>query len=328
MSTPFRSVCLGVFLTLQAGLGQSAIPTAPAAASTSPFAPPANAALTDFALLVEPLSAEWEARLVPPMLQNLLRIAPYTTVRAEPADALRAVAGSSQRLALLRRSSAIAAGAGDNKGIELLEIGPASCLTLVVRQDSIWKTYADLNYGSDRPLRVEAVSPGARQDFQRLLNDFPIGSKVLLLERPTHIAVQRLVAGDADLVVLDVPRRGASDQPEDVMTFVTSRDLRLLELPLTLDRAADGRKLGEVVVSKGWFWESPRFYRSLCDPFVLAMPTTGADQLIYALYSKLAEEGRTGGTSAPAQTEAQPGFFATLSDAFRRLLVAAGILSP
>jgi len=325
MSGYFRSACLGAVLILQTGIGQSAVPVA---TNPSPFAAPADAVPADFALLVEPLSAEWEARLVPPMLQNLLRIAPYTTVRAEPAEALRAVAGSPRRLALLRRSSALAAGAGGNPGIELLEIGPASCLTLAVRQDAVWNTYSDLNYGSERPLRVEAVSPGARQDFQRLLNDFPIGSKVLLLERPTHIAVQRLVAGDADLVVLDIPRRGASDQPEDVMTFVTSRDLRLLELPQALEQAKDGRKLGEVVISKGWFWEAPKVYRSFCDPFVLAMPTTGADQMIYALYSKLAEADQTGGTGTPDQTEAQPDFWTTLSDAFQRLLIAAGIVSP
>jgi hypothetical protein len=283
-------------------------------------------AQTDFTLLVEPLSAEWEARLVPPMLRNLLRIAPYTTMRAEPSEALRAVAGSTQRLALMRRSSALAAGAGENKGLELLEIGPASCLTLVAGHDARWRDYADLNYGLDRPLRVETVSPGALVDFQRLLADFPIGSQVAVQTRPTHIALQRLVAGETDLVVLDIPRRGASDQPEDVMSFVKTHNLHLLELPQAIESRGQERKIGEVLVSRGWFWESPKVYRSLCDPFVLVIPATGADHLIYALYSGIEAVDANQDPHGNARATSEPSFFDTLNAAFHRLLVTLGIL--
>lgn len=329
---------LGVILIFQTCLGVGGASAAsPSAPSVSP-ATLADSAQTDFALLVEPLSAEWEARLVPPMLQNLLRIAPYTTLRAEPAAAVRAVAGSSRRLALMRRSSALAAGAGENQGLELLEIGPASCLTLVTGKDRRWRNYADLNYGLNRPLRVEAVSPGALADFQRLLVDFPIGGKVVAQTRPTHIALQRLLAGEADLVALDIPRRGASNQPDDVMSFVTTRELHLLELPQTLESQEQGRRIGEIVVASGWFWESPQVYRSLCDPFVLVLPATGADHLVYSLYTGIGKAETNQNTPSDkglhenglhenAKTRSEPDFFASFNEAFRRLLVTLGILS-
>ncbi|HAS50531.1 MAG TPA: hypothetical protein DCS21_01760 [Gammaproteobacteria bacterium] len=278
-------------------------------------APSPDAPVQDFRLLVEPLSAEWEARLVPPLLQNLLRIAPYTLTRTEAPEALRIVADTPGRLALLRRSSASAAGKLSN--LELLEVGPATCMTLVVHQNSPWRDYAGLNYRFSRPLRVEAVSPGALQDFQRVLTAFPITGDISLAVRPTHIAIQRLVAGEVDLVVLDVPRRGAVDQPADVMKFVMERELRLLDLPPSLFVESDSLREGEVLVYKGWFWEQPQIYRGLCDAFVLAMPTSGADQLVYTLYSGV----------APTATPHQPGFFEKISDAVHRLLVAIGILA-
>lgn len=302
-------------------LGFMVLPWCVAAAPAQPKSvaePPLESPTRDFKLLVEPLSAEWEARLVPPMLQNLLRIAPYATVRAEAPDALRAVAQIPGRLALLRRSSALATGAPPN--LELLEIGPASCMTLVVGKNAIWRSYADLNYRFGRPLRVEAVSPGALQDFQRMLAAFPIVGDISLAVRPTHIAVQRLVAGDVDLIALDVPRRGASDQPADVMHFVMGRELRLLDLPPVLFAASGPLQDGEVMVSKGWFWEQPKIYRGLCDSFVLAMPTSGADQLVYTLYSTLAQ--------TPPSPPPQPGLFSQISEAFHSLLVAFGLLSP
>jgi len=290
----------------------------------------------DYVLMVEPMSAEWEARLVPSLLQSVLRLNPYVMSRAEAPDALRELSSTPHRLALMRRSSLIAAGAPE--GIEVLEIGPAACLALAVRDDAVWRSYADLNYGLDRPLRVEAVSAGALADVQSVIAAYPLAVETSVQVRPTHIAIQRLSAGDSDVVALDVPRRGASDQPADVMTFVTSRNLRVLETPPALaTENKSGRLVGEIIVSKGWFWESPKLHPSLCDPFVLAMPAEGADRMIHNLYSKLAAEtsGSTPaagtGTGAPDQAQPdivppeQPSFWGRVSDAFYSLLTALGI---
>lgn len=336
MSRQLRTACLSAILAIQVGVAGAAEPDESALRDAGPLpligGLGSSAAVkgADFTLLVEPLSAEWEARLVPPLLRNLLSIAPYTTVRSEPPDALRRVAESKQRLALLRRSSALAAGSENEKRVELLEIGPATCVVLAVRQDSKWNGYADMNYGHNEPLRVEAVSTGAAQDFQRLRDRFAISGELTVQTRPTPIALQRLASGDADLTVLDVPRRGASDEPEDIIAFLTSKNLRLLDLPPALGGTTDGYQVGDVIVSKGWwFWESPTVYQSLCDPFVIAMPAEGADQLVYSLYSAVAANSATAKEqSGDSTAKSEPGFFDSIVDAFHRLLVAAGLASP
>ncbi|TCT21459.1 peptidoglycan-binding domain-containing protein [Thiobaca trueperi] len=242
---------------------------------------------SEFRLLAEPMSAEWEASLLPPLLQSLMRIGPYVIQRASAIDALSAVGASTHHLALLRRSSALAAGAASP--VEWLEIGPAACLTLVVRDDADWFSYGDLNYGSGRPLRVDVASVAAHQDFERLLTAFPLAGEVQIQVRPTLIALQRLAARDSDLAVLDVPRHGVGAHPSETMPLVAERGLRLLDIPPALIARAPGLTAGEVLISSGWFWESPRTYRTLCDPFVLAMPKGQADRLVYALHRVLSK---------------------------------------
>ncbi|SDB49998.1 hypothetical protein SAMN05660653_02462 [Desulfonatronum thiosulfatophilum] len=241
-----------------------------------------------FQLLVEPLSAEWEARLVPPLLHSLLRLAPFTTLRVEPELGLRAVAVAPGRLALVHRSSALDLGAAE-LGLELLEVGPASCMLLAVRQDALWNGFSDLNYGSTQPLRVEAVSPAAKRKFERILETFPLATDVALTVRPTHIAVQRLISSDSDVLVIDAPRLGVSGEMADVVAFVKEKKLRLLPVPMYLFKHHDRLSPGHVVIDRAWFWQNPQVYETVCDPFVLAMPREGADELIYALYNALAD---------------------------------------
>jgi hypothetical protein len=275
-------------------------------------APLPAAIADDFTLLMEPLSAEWESRLLPPLLQGLMRIAPYSTVHAPAPDALRAVADGTRRLALLRRSSALTV--GDARAIEWMEIGPASCLMLVVRDDAAWSSYGDLNYGLNRALRVDATSEGALRNFERVLSEFPLAGERQIQVRPALIAIQRLAAWDTDLVALDVPRRDAGNLPPEVMPLVNERGLRLLAMPPAL--FANSRNLieGEVLVSNGWFWESPQTYQTLCDPFVLAMPTANADRLVHALQIALAI-----GQAEPKQLAAAPGMSFALRDEWAAL---------
>ena len=320
---------------------QTSLPLAgPAQATPSlplPAAPaPTPAAETRHLLLVEPMSAEWEARLVPSLLQSLKKIAPYEASKSEAAAALEVVRNIPNRLSLMRRSSLNAAG-GDG-GLEVLEIGPAACLALIVREDAPWQTYGDLNYPPSRPLRIEAVSPGALSDLKRLLGAYPLAVETSLLIRPTHIAVQRLSAGETDMVALDVPRRGASEAPAEVVSFALSRQARPLQLPQNLtDMDKGGRQVGEIILAKGWFWEAPVISQTLCDPFVLAMPAAGADQFIHTLYSGMADTAEVtpvNGGSEPAMAEAAhppsapaegTDLWTRLKAAFYRLLTAVGI---
>lgn len=290
-----------------------------------------QSALPMFQLLVEPLSAEWEARLVPPLLHSLLRLAPFSTLRVEPELGLRAVAVAPGRLALVHRSSALDLGAAE-LGLELLEVGPASCMLLAVRQDAPWNGFSDLNYGSTQPLRVETVSPAAKRKFERILETFPLATEVALTVRPTHVAVQRLVSNDSDVLVIDAPRRGVSGEMADVVAFVKERNLRLLPVPMNLFKHHDRLSPGDVVINRAWFWQNPQVYETVCDPFVLAMPREGADELIYALYNALA------GVNGNDRTEPKVGsggngnngkgesFFDKFLDATRSFLVMIGLL--
>lgn len=291
-----------------------------------------------YSLLIEPMNAEWEARLAPPLLQSLLKRGPYVLARTEAVQALHEVATTPNRLALMRRSSLEVS--GSPQGIEVLEIGPAACLALVVREDSYWLTYADLNYAPPRPLRIEAVSPGALRDVEWLLGAYPLAVQTSLLLRPTHIAIQRLSAGEVDVVALDVPRRGSSNEPAEVVSFALSRQGRLLEMPQTLAKVdKGGRQLGEVILSKGWFWEEPKVSQTLCDPFVLALPAAGADQFIHSLYAGLAGDSGSGAQPAAGHLQAsagsiqaspppaEEGFLARILAAFKRFLIALGIIS-
>ncbi len=278
-----------------------------------------------FHLLVEPLSTEWETRLVPPLLESLLHLAPFSTLRVEPEISLLAVAQAPGRLALLHRSSALDQGAGA-LGLELLEVGPASCLVLAVREEAQWRSYSDLNYGLDQPLRVEAVSPAARRHFERVHASYPLATQFSLAVRPTHVAVQRLVAKESDLLVLDAPRRGVSGEPADVMTFLQKQNLRLLPVPMDIFKHHERLNPGGVVIASTWFWQDPATYATLCDPFVLAMPMEGADQLIYAMYNAISGNGKMHTPpDGPNNDSNNEGFFARIAAAVHSLLVMLGL---
>ena len=303
---------------------RAAIPETPSVGTSPPHHPAV--------LLVEPLSAEWEMRLVPPLLQNLYRLAPFVTVRSQPDEALRAVAEGQNRLALVSRSHALSANA-EALGLELLEIGPAACLVLVVRSDAPWNHYAELNYGREYPLRVEAVSTGAQRQFEQVLDQLPLMGGVSTEVRSAHVALQRLAARESDLIVLDVPRRGVSNAPADIMAFVAQNNLRLLPLPPALLAQQRRLGLGEVIVDSSWFWQSPPVYKTVCDPFVLAMPRAGSEQLIYGLYSALTaikpelpfgQAGNGNGNGFGNGTNDE-GLLSKVAEAGRRLLTILGL---
>jgi hypothetical protein len=253
----------------------------PPASPVAPETPPVASKPT---LLVEPLSEEWRERLLGPMLARLASLGQREVVEAEPGTALARIAAEPDSIAIMRRSQ-LAAATVDAR-IEHLELGPATCLALVARAGLPYSSYAELNYtGDGQPLRIVFASENARDLFDRVRERFPLGSMVEREERPAIIGLQRLGTGEADLLVLDVPRQSRSMVPAEKLAAALGKDHRLLSLPAALPAPGMGLLPGKVQLDDPPFWREAETYETFCDPFVLAIRHDAADRLVHRLYT-------------------------------------------
>jgi hypothetical protein len=284
-TAPLLRAALAAACALAAGLPAAA----PSRADGGADAPPRPA------LLVEPLSEEWRERLLGPLLARLSPMGARDVAEAGPAEALGRVAAGPDSLAVLRRSR-LADLPEAAASVEQLELGPAACLALVARAGTPQRSYAELNYADGgRPLRVVFASANARELFGRVRARFPLGGSLEEEERPAVIGLQRLGTGEADLLVLDVPRRSRSGVPAEKLAAALAKGHRLLALPAALPAPGMGLLPGDVQLDDPPFWRAAETYDTFCDPFVLAVRRDAADRLVHRLYTPVAAPSPDGG---------------------------------
>lgn len=277
----------------------------------------AQAGLDAPPLLTEPLSEAWRDKLLPPLLARLGRLGLYVPRESQAPTMPAVLSATPGALALVRRSTYEAAMA-NNQGLEFIEIGPAACLMLAVRADRPWRAYADLNYAKG-PLRVVTSGPIATSLLDQLETDMPLGDRLTAIEeRPLRVAFQRLVRGDAELVAFDAPRRSSAGMAAATAQLAAERGLRLLALPGPSNTGS--LVMGEVQLEEAsWFGGDPAMLSTLCDPFVLTLARSDADQLLFRLY-EAQEAGLTASSSSRVES-----FVGQVQTAVTGLVTAIGL---
>ena len=253
-------------------------------------------------MLHEPLDAYWHDRLVGPLVARFTVVDHYRAEPARPGAVVEAVAAE-RAVGLLRRSS-FTASRGPTSPVEALEIGPASCLLLAVRQDAPWRDWGDLVLARE-PLSVEAASAGAQDAFAALSAQYPLGAAPKLTLRPLRVAAQVVAREEAHVLAFEAPRRSAAETVSDPVRAVQARGLRLLELPVHLTPRLGARLAGEVVVGEGGWLMGPETAGSFCDPYLLVVPRASADAMIFRLYAGREQTNGTGSLGSRVQAAVQ-----------------------
>lgn len=245
---------------------------------------PSGADQSALALHVERLDLAWQLQVIAPTLQRLERLGSYEPRVTVPEDALsRLQAREAMDVALLRRSQLDGI---PIDGVALLDSGLHACLVLAVNETAPWHSFADLNYGAEQgDLHAVASNASAIAEFQRLRNALPLANSWKTSVAPLRIAIQKLRAREADLLLLEVVMAEDATHPPEALELLNDAGLRLMHMPTPLFTDQSNLLPGILIIRPGGWFQDPRHYPTLCDPLVMVFNREMADLAIHTLHT-------------------------------------------